>query len=443
MAISPESLGTQRPGTMSRSSESLNSKTNGHSADAAINGKTNGKMNGLTNGHAAHIITASAPPKTSVDTSAQSTDANSDVTVVDFTGDVNTNNEIPTQKVLKSVADMPLLDKDGKTVQFKNLYSGTNVPRRVLVIFIRHFFCGVSILLTFPRTTSPLSFFQNSRSTLTLHKQNCQEYLRTLTDSITTDELLALPTPTFIAVVGHGEPSLIPMYAAATHCPFPIYADPTKRLYNELGMVRTLNMGSRPEYQRRGTAKGMWQSVLQGVKNLKGGKALQGLDWHQVGGEFLFEPLDMSTPITTPDDELNRQLDGSANGYVEEKRITWCHRMKNTRDHAELPELRAVLGLDGAGNPGKDRKRWTKALGERKGTGLSGRTSSSTTRNGGSSGRESVIVEHEKATKTPNGKTGEGQSVADERAKATAALNGDSTKQEPSDSELAADKETK
>lgn len=186
-------------------------------------------------------------------------------------------------------------------------------------------------------------------------------------------------------------------------------------------MLRTLNLGSRPEYQRRGTVKGMWQSVRQGILNLKGGKALQGLDWHQVGGEFLFEPVNMSTPIASPADEVDKQLDagnttgngklGYADGYVEEKRITWCHRMKNTRDHAELPELREVLGLDGMGVPGKDMKRWTKALGERKGTGLSERTSSSLTRNGGSSGRQSVSVELEKAVNELNG----GSAVEDDK----------------------------
>jgi hypothetical protein len=165
----------------------------------------------------------------------------------------------------------------------------------------------------------------------------------------------------------------------------------------------------------------MWQSVRQGILNLKGGKALQGLDWHQVGGEFLFEPVNMSTPIASPADEVDKQLDagnttgngklGYADGYVEEKRITWCHRMKNTRDHAELPELREVLGLDGMGVPGKDMKRWTKALGERKGTGLSERTSSSLTRNGGSSGRQSVSVELEKAVNELNG----GSAVEDDK----------------------------
>ncbi|KAM3074207.1 hypothetical protein ACMFMG_002972 [Clarireedia jacksonii] len=290
-------------------------------------------------------------PKTSIDTTHRTVD-----NTVEFAGDVSTNNEIPSQEVLKKVEGMLVLDKDGKTRPFKSLYSGPNVARRVLVIFIRHFFCG-----------------------------NCQEYIRTLTSSITEDSLLSLHVPTFIAIVGCGSPSLIPMYQEATNCPFPIYADPTKKLYDELGMMRTLNMGSRPEYQRRGTMVNVMQSVVQSLKQIKGGKLLQGGDYQQVGGEFLFEPVQIATPISSPAVGMaegekkmganggilgNGSELGEQQGY-EEKQITWCHRMKNTRDHAELPEIREVLGFDDIGEGGKDKKRWSKALGERKGTSAS------------------------------------------------------------------------
>jgi hypothetical protein len=175
------------------------------------------------------------------------------------------------------------------------------------------------------------------------------------------------------------------MYASATACPFPIYADPTKKLYDALGMMRTLNLGARPDYQRRSVAVGILQSVRQGLSMLKGGKAFQGGDMQQVGGEFLFEPTEMATPIQSPlEDDDAKQLGGG--GYlrgVEEKRVTWCHRMRSTRDHVEIPELREVLGLDGEG-------RGPRALSERKGTGLSARTSES--KDGGSSGRQSMNV---------------------------------------------------
>lgn len=174
------------------------------------------------------------------------------------------------------------------------------------------------------------------------------------------------------------------MYQSETSCPFPIYADPKKGLYDALGMLRTLNLGARPEYQRRGTVKGMFQSIRQGVVQLGKGKTFTPPDLHQVGGEFMFEPVDVSTPICSPAEAAERSAnagffgDGDTDGLArEEKRVTWCHRMRNTRDHAEIPELREVLGLDGEGLPGNDKKRWVKALRQRKGTGLSSRTSES------------------------------------------------------------------
>ena len=58
---------------------------------------------------------------------------------------------------------------------------------------------------------------------------------------------------------------------------------------------------------------------------------LSGGDFRQVGGEFLFQ-----------------------NG-----KVTWCHRMKYTRDHAEVPLVRQQLGLDDT--PPPLRKRWSAA----------------------------------------------------------------------------------
>lgn len=196
------------------------------------------------------------------------------------------------------------------------------------------------------------------------------------------------------------------MYQEATNCPFPIYADPTKKLYDELGMTKTLNWGSRPAYQQKGFVTGMVSSMVQSLKHLKGGMAFQGGDYNQVGGEFLFEPVNLATPVSSPAIESggdeNKQIGantgtngglgnnlGHNSGYAEEKKITWCHRMKNTRDHAEIPELREVLGLDGVGVPGKHKKRWSKALKERKGTGLSTASHNGRPSEGGDSGRQS------------------------------------------------------
>ena len=120
------------------------------------------------------------------------------------------------------------------------------------------------------------------------------------------------------------------MYAQTTGCPFPIYADPSRKLYDYLGMTRTLDMGKKPEYIQSNMLLTSMQSIVQGIKT--GNKALKGGDLKQVGGEFLFQ-------------------DG---------RCVWVHRMRNTRDHAEVPHLRRLLGLDDTKPP--LRKRWSHGI---------------------------------------------------------------------------------
>lgn len=208
------------------------------------------------------------------------------------------------------------------------------------------------------------------------------------------------------------------MYAAATGSPFPVYADPTRKLYEELGMVKTLALGPRPAYMRKSLVRSSMDGILQGVKQIRSGLAIRGGDQRQIGGEFLFEPVNALSPaLPSPvvhesegrfrlgyggeeggTGEKREKREGSVNGrlaaaaaghsrttsvsdndndeveepsLVEEKKVTWCHRMRTTRDHVEIPEMMEVLGLDGQGNPIKDQKRWSKAVGLRKGTGLS------------------------------------------------------------------------
>lgn len=62
----------------------------------------------------------------------------------DFEGEIQTTDDIPSNETLKSIENYIVLDRHGRTHPFRSLYTGPNVARRVLVIFIRHFFCGVS-----------------------------------------------------------------------------------------------------------------------------------------------------------------------------------------------------------------------------------------------------------------------------------------------------------
>lgn len=124
------------------------------------------------------------------------------------------------------------------------------------------------------------------------------------------------------------------MYTEATGCPFPIYAEPTRKIYDYLGMTRTYDLGTKPDYMHTNVLINSVQSIFQGLST--GRKALKGGDFKQVGGEFLFESGE----------------------------CTWVHRMKTTRGHAEVSEIRTLLGLDGTRPP--MRKRWSHGIKQEK-----------------------------------------------------------------------------
>lgn len=77
----------------------------------------------------------------------------------DFEGEIATTNELPPPEKIKAIDDYIVLDKDGKSHTFKTLYSGANVARRVLVIFVRHFFCGVGFTVSRRAFTPMLTCF--------------------------------------------------------------------------------------------------------------------------------------------------------------------------------------------------------------------------------------------------------------------------------------------
>ena len=198
------------------------------------------------------------------------------------------------------------------------------------------------------------------------------------------DSLLALPVSTFVVIIGCGDPALIEGYAKDTNCPFQIYTDPKRSLFDALGMTQTLAMGAVPAYMKRPVSS-IFSSIVKNVRALPSGLAFKGGNQRQVGGEFLFEPSDLVTPVSSPREEKRMTIGSSEEaqgeqredahdedeGHVEEKRVTWCHRMKTTRDHCEVPELMEILGLDGQGHPIKDQERWQTALMNRKGVGSS------------------------------------------------------------------------
>lgn len=60
----------------------------------------------------------------------------------EFSGNIKVSQKSPTHSDLRAVDNLPVLDADRKSIPFKSLYDSQE-NRRVLIIFIRHFFCGV------------------------------------------------------------------------------------------------------------------------------------------------------------------------------------------------------------------------------------------------------------------------------------------------------------
>ena len=178
--------------------------------------------------------------------------------------------------------------------------------RRVLIIFIRHFFCG-----------------------------NCQEYLRRLsTHPAMSSDLLAQHNLSLV-VIGCGTHTHIDSYRALLELPnsWQLYSDPTSELYRLLGMQRSLSLGSRaPKYIRQSLTGNMLRSVVQGIKRIPEGDVLGAGAWDVNGGEFLFD--------------LQEQDEGTTGmERWESSKLTWCHRMANSRDHTEVEDLLAAIGL--------------------------------------------------------------------------------------------------
>lgn len=68
-----------------------------------------------------------------------------------FNGDIDISDDLPKRQDLSNIADVPVFDAAGNSRAFKSLYSvGDVVGDRQLIIFIRHFYCGVSVSLCNP-----------------------------------------------------------------------------------------------------------------------------------------------------------------------------------------------------------------------------------------------------------------------------------------------------
>ncbi|OQO06763.1 hypothetical protein B0A48_08551 [Cryoendolithus antarcticus] len=197
--------------------------------------------------------------------------------------------ELPDAKTLEQASSLEVLDEKGSKVVFKDLYS----PHE--------------------RTTP---------HTVLTDWQMCEDYVRALVADLPPSLLSQASPRTTLLIIGCGEPPAIAGYKQRTGCPFEIYCDPSRALYSKLGMIQDLGMGdTTPQYAKSsivgGTVKSMGNMLKAGLGMRHGG------DYSQDGGEWVFE---------------------------KGGELKWCRRMRNTRDHAEVAELKTVLGIDNGGS---------------------------------------------------------------------------------------------
>jgi hypothetical protein len=65
-------------------------------------------------------------------------------------GEIDISDDLPTEEILEEAGDIPIYDSEGNEKPFKSLYSGDSaIGEQQLVIFVRHFYCGVSFTITF------------------------------------------------------------------------------------------------------------------------------------------------------------------------------------------------------------------------------------------------------------------------------------------------------
>ncbi|KAI1615221.1 hypothetical protein EDD37DRAFT_637440 [Exophiala viscosa] len=246
----------------------------------------------------------------------------------------------PSPSMLKQAFEHHIYSSDAKPIPFGSLFDNVQSHQSVLVIFIRHFFCG-----------------------------NCQEYVRRLSSS---QSPLHPAKPAsqrpLIIIIGPGFPSLISSYTALTECAFPIYADPSTQLYDILGMHRTLSMGSKgPEYIQRSLVGNAVKSAWQILRRVGTGDAMSGGDLDINGGEFLFVHRSTTktdhhrSGLNSHPPAFRRLVSTASSSSLStiQWEVSWCHRMLNSRDHTELAALESHVLGNGSGKSSQTSSRTT------------------------------------------------------------------------------------
>ncbi|KAF9055630.1 hypothetical protein BJ165DRAFT_1427502 [Panaeolus papilionaceus] len=138
---------------------------------------------------------------------------------------------IPSQDIIEKAAELEIYDVNGTKLKFGSLFE----DKKVVVVFIRHFYCS-----------------------------SCQDYAAHLA-RIPKEALDNAGTQ--IVLIGSGDFQPIKFYAETTSFPGPIYANPSRSLFKLFGMTystqRTPSGETKKEYAK--DAMPVWKSFFKAL----------------------------------------------------------------------------------------------------------------------------------------------------------------------------------
>ncbi|KAI5120579.1 hypothetical protein M0805_002529 [Coniferiporia weirii] len=191
----------------------------------------------------------------------------------------------PNEQAIAAAAQATIFDNKGTKLAFADVFSSS----KTIVVFIRHFFCGM-----------------------------CQAYVSQLA---TVPEKALSDAGVKLAIIGCGEWQLIDNYKKDTGFKGEIYADPSREMYRKLDMtIETLSGAPAGEQKRSyvtnalsNALKSIWKGPIMHPQFM--GK--QG-NLSQLGGDFIFGP-------------------GNT--------CHFSHLMQHTQDHIEVSALMEAAGV--------------------------------------------------------------------------------------------------
>ncbi|KAF6749311.1 hypothetical protein DFP72DRAFT_545156 [Ephemerocybe angulata] len=202
---------------------------------------------------------------------------------------------LPNAETISAAGELEIYDSGGEKVQFKSLFSDQEV-QTVIVVFIRHFFCGA-----------------------------CHAYVESLAS---TSQASLDASNTRIVIIGCGAYEGIVPYRERTLSQSPIaslisiYADPDRKLFHALGMTY-LNIDRPPADQPTPAYLGGMSIIRRSLASIY--RAITNpsmIGWQgnifQNGGEFVFGP------------GMN---------------CRFASRMRNPEDHVPVEELMKAAGV--------------------------------------------------------------------------------------------------